>query len=242
MTKTDRLVSLFDEGSLLLDHGTTQELCRLLVAERESRVPSPETIDRVCVGLAELAIDRRDDNTLFAGLTGEDEPEQINQPYCLLLSLLDIQRPTADWGYRALETHRDTPEALVKALRQMAAMEGEPDHATDKATAVNEATESLQAERNELLVEAAAVAGAVAEERKKTAALRAELVAVLAQGACDHAERVDGWFRPVGFHPGASHSIRLCELGEWESEERSEPFPATWFRPIESQDSRGSDE
>lgn len=76
-----------------------------------------QTIDRVCIGLAYWAIDRRD----HARFVGEDAallPGIMTYP--LLLDLLGIPEPIPDWAEHALAGHNGTPEELVAALRELA--------------------------------------------------------------------------------------------------------------------------
>jgi hypothetical protein len=74
-----------------------------------------KTIDRVCVGLADLAITARDGLRLIS-------PSLSQGPYALTLlcDLLGIPEPIPDWAERALEGHHGTPEELVAALRELA--------------------------------------------------------------------------------------------------------------------------
>lgn len=113
------------------------------------------------------------------------------------------------------------------------------DKAEAVAEAVNEATEALQAERDELLVEAAAVAGAVEAERKKTAELRAELVVALTAGfaACGYRE---GELRIHADHtfdgaPTVEAAKRLVILGAWKRLADDGKYQC--YRPIEQGES-----
>lgn len=111
-----------------------ETIAEAIVAERESRVPSSETIDSVCVGLAECAMGALE-ILRRTGLHGMPHHKRtIPGEYGLLCLLLGIPEPMPDWATSALETHQDTPENLVKALRQMAAMEGEPSDLEIRAT------------------------------------------------------------------------------------------------------------
>ena len=78
-------------------------------------MPDQQTIDRVCVGLAALAVIERDLCREHAAL-----PPLSTSPYTLLCLLLDIPEPIPEWAERALDEHQRTPELLVAALRELA--------------------------------------------------------------------------------------------------------------------------
>ena len=80
---------------------------------------------------------------------------------------------------------------------------------------------------------AAAVADAVAVERKKTEAMRAELVASLRYCMGINCFSLRGWIRPLRERQDKAGN-RLVELGEYESMERD---GLTYYRPIEHRDS-----
>lgn len=61
-----------------------------------------QTIDRVCVGLVNLAVEIGD------------------EPCRLLFLLLGIPEPIPAWVEHALYDHHGTPEELVAALRELA--------------------------------------------------------------------------------------------------------------------------
>lgn len=94
------------------------DITRKAILTRDSRVPSPETIDRVCVGLAKVVIHERD-YTAQRRRVGR-EPVYIEpRAYVLLCLLLDIPTPIPDWAELALESHTGTPEEFVSTLREL---------------------------------------------------------------------------------------------------------------------------
>lgn len=99
-----------------------------IVAERESRVPTPEAIERVAEGSAESAMILDSMRRKHRELTGEDHsvpPRHLR----LLLTLLGIPvDPMPNWAQDALDGHHGTPAELVDALRQLRdSYEGEPE-------------------------------------------------------------------------------------------------------------------
>ena len=107
------------------DHEAEVErrVAEAIIAERESRVPTPKTIDRVAEGLAYLSIRARDAERIVSHAKLQ---LGYNSSYRMLLTLLGI--PTnAEWALGVLDTHRDGPAELVSALRQMRDSKGEPD-------------------------------------------------------------------------------------------------------------------
>ena len=87
-------------------------------------MPDQKTIDRVCVGLAEMTSQemawRR--HRIETHLDGP----WVAPPfaYHLLCLSLDIPEPIPDWAEHALESHTGTPEELVATLRELAARAG----------------------------------------------------------------------------------------------------------------------
>lgn len=81
-----------------------------------------QTIDRVCVGLADLAIDAHQAARLFGDSVAYHHKSTA---YRVLLDLIGCdlyEDHIPEWAERALDDHSGTPEELVAALRELAGM------------------------------------------------------------------------------------------------------------------------
>ncbi len=86
-------------------------------------MPDQKTIDRVAVGLAELAIRHRDCDRRIHRDVGIKTPPPGSSHFGFLCPLIGLPEPIPDWAKRALEEHQGTPEELVATLRELAGKE-----------------------------------------------------------------------------------------------------------------------
>lgn len=84
-------------------------------------IPDQQTIDRVCVGLAELVIKKAIPDRVLRRLEF-GLPAGIPNSWLMLLDLLGIPE-SLDCANGVLDDHQGTPEELVKALRELAEKE-----------------------------------------------------------------------------------------------------------------------
>lgn len=82
--------------------------------------PDQKTIDRVCVGLADLALQEHSSRTSHIRVADEVVCLGIPASFGFLCLLLGIPEPIPDWAERALEGHHGRPEQLVEKLRELA--------------------------------------------------------------------------------------------------------------------------